>query len=167
MPWRPMRAQGERRFLPRRHLRTRRRGMGASTVWCRFPGWSRAHVRPAGGTRARRSRREDRGAGRLDEGADWALPARARLWPSLMCAPARERVQGPGRGDRGTDRGAASPAPRRWSGRPCGRNLRECSGLADGGATARAPAGPCLAPDLRRQAASGVQVPSSETVSHQ
>jgi hypothetical protein len=36
--------------------------------------------------------------------------------------PPRERVQGPGRGDRGTDRGAASIEPRRWSGRPCGRS---------------------------------------------
>ena len=115
---------------------------GSVTGCCRSLGWSRAHVRPAGGTRARRCRREDRRAGRLDGGADWALPARARLWPSLMCTATRERVQGPGRGDRGTDRGAASVAPRGWSGRPCGRNLRECSGPAVGGATARAPAGP-------------------------
>ena len=56
--------------------------------------------------------------------------------------PARERVQGPGRGDRGTDCGAASHAPPRWSGRPCGRSLRKCCGPAEGGATARAPAGP-------------------------
>ena len=42
--------------------------------------------------------------------------------PSLMSAATRERVQGPGRGDRGADRGPASVAPRRWSGRPCGRS---------------------------------------------
>jgi hypothetical protein len=76
--------------------------MGASSVWRRFLGWSRARVRPVGGVRARRGSGEDRGAGRLQDGADRALPARARLWPALMCAAARERVQGPGRGDRGT-----------------------------------------------------------------
>ncbi len=115
--------------------------MGASSVCRRFLRWSRARGRPAGGTRARRAR-GDRGAERLHDGADWALPARARRWPALMSAPARERVQGPGRGDRGTDRGAASPAPPRWSGRPCGRSLRKCCGQAEGGETARAPAGP-------------------------
>ena len=114
---------------------------GSVAVWCRFLRCSRARVRPAGGTRARRGSGEDRGAERLRDGAAWALPARARRWPALMSAPARERVQGPGRGDRGTDRGAASPAPARWSGRPCGRSLRKCCGPAEGGATARAPAG--------------------------
>jgi hypothetical protein len=96
--------------------------MGTSTVCRRFPRWSRVHVRPAGGTRARRCRREKRRAGRRVGGADWALPARAHAQASLMCAATCERVQGPERGDRGTDRGAASPAPERWSGRPCGRS---------------------------------------------
>jgi len=63
--------------------------MGASPVCRRFLRWSRARVRPAGGTRARRGSGEDRGAGRLHDGADWALPARARRWPALMCAHPR------------------------------------------------------------------------------
>jgi hypothetical protein len=63
--------------------------MGASTVWRRFLRWSRARVRPAGGTRARRGSGEDRGAGCPHGGADWALPARARRWPALMCAHPR------------------------------------------------------------------------------
>jgi hypothetical protein len=63
--------------------------MGASTVCRRFLRCSRARVRPAGGTRARRCSGEDRGAERLADGADWALPARARRWPALMCVHPR------------------------------------------------------------------------------
>ncbi len=48
-----------------------------------FDGVVRACARQ--GARARRCSGEDRGAGRLHDGADWALPARARRWPALMC----------------------------------------------------------------------------------
>jgi hypothetical protein len=53
---------------------------GSVRLWCRFLAWSRARVRPAGGTHARRCSGEDRGAGRLHSGADRALrPKRARV----------------------------------------------------------------------------------------
>jgi len=78
----------------------------------------------------------------LHGGADRALrPERAQGERRSRTIRARAQVQGPERGDRGTDHGAASRAPKRWSGRPCGRNLRECSGPDGDGATARAPAG--------------------------
>jgi hypothetical protein len=66
---------------------------------------------------------------------------------SCTCPRASE-LQGPGRGDRGTGRRAVSHALARWSGRPCGRNLRKCSEPGDGVATARAPAGPVHEPPL-------------------
>jgi hypothetical protein len=66
--------------------------MGASQVCRRFPGWSRARVRPAGGTHARRCRGEDRWSGSLNDGADQVLlPERARGVVSLMRVAARER----------------------------------------------------------------------------
>lgn len=70
--------------------------MGASAVWCRFLGWSRARVRPAGGTRARRCPEEKRRAGRLHDGADRDLrPSEHQSCDAQLRCP-RERAARPG-----------------------------------------------------------------------
>jgi len=96
--------------------------MGASSCASAFPdGVGRACARQ--GARTRDGAEEKIvGLGAGMGGADWDLPARAQAQASRICAPACERVQGPGRGDRGTGRRAVSLALARWSGRPCGRS---------------------------------------------
>ena len=153
----PMRAQGERGFRGQRHLRARRRGTGASPVCCRFPGWSVTRRAPG----ARAGRRSPRCHWRRVHGAGHGA------WEEIVAL-------GAGKGERTRScfrsehevRGAHPRCPRerrcrtwdaptgartchapaRWSGRPCGRNLRKCSDPAGGGATARAPAGPRRCP---------------------
>ena len=160
LPWRPTRAHRERR--PRPDGTCERGGAGRERRPCAAafsdgvsrdvllePELGAAHHDVPGGGCTARGTGPARGSPRWAP-ARWSGPAlapeRAPGEPRSRPMPVRAERQGPVRGARAPDRRAASPAPRRWSGRPCGRNLRKCSDSAGGGATAWAPAGPrhCL-----------------------
>ena len=105
--------------------------------WHRFGRWSGVRRAPAarvgrcssskpraeGARRAPRGRREDRGAGRLDEGAARAMrPERAGGARRSRAMPARAQVHGPGRGARGLAAALCVPHLHDGAARPCGRS---------------------------------------------